>query len=742
MPPTRRSNRPRQPNIRYARRSWDKATSQLLRESSESLGSSPSGESENRVDDDSSVYDSDDEGEGNILLHGGQTRASLTLDVRSPGGSVKQPDRSRYGSGSGKYRVTGLYAERLQYWDTGHSRGLKPFGRTAKAMLVTYENVFGPTVEDLRLVLNARDHWGWARDITLPSRTTLADIQSSALPFFASSHAPKGSIHLEALLTSQGERSRYSPNPVSSSLLEPLLVFGKPHGQGTVKIPAQESIDLSVAGATGTRPGTRPCTVTQHRYSAYHDASQSGWILNTDRRINTLAWMPNSDTDQYLAIAYKSQAWERAQAPSVSTCEPTAFRPSPPWVSKIEILHFTSIRHPENEQAQLSTANVPNLITKTSLTCGDVRQLTWSPGPLAGNIQVLGVLSSDGLVRVIVYKLDGPDPVAEMLTASIKAEPPENAVFTEVAWVTSTDLAVGASDGSLRLYNVLKPSGESSIQPYLVHQLHDTYIMTLSPAFPSSTPFYIASRSASGDMSLTDLRSPTQDRVDIPKYHLPVKALVYAPFTRSWITFGETKDNEMLQTTIECRHLRHFYGEVPIAKLSPLEGQGTALASSSHHPSILIGSAKGTVFATNYLRTVIPTSVYRPEMDGYLQKVCEYQFKVREEASHSDAVGGTTPLATQDAFHGPDVHPGTSFFSGPSKPVPLDDGTRKRRKNQTRESTAVERGAGDSMESVTFNDEQAVTAMAWNPNHKFTRWAAVGWGSGIVRVMDLSHDAA
>ncbi|RMZ75126.1 hypothetical protein DV737_g5456, partial [Chaetothyriales sp. CBS 132003] len=377
----------------------------------------------------------------------------------------------------------------------------------------------------------------------------------------------------------------------------------------------------------------------------------------------------------------------------------------------------------------------------TSLACGDVKQLTWSPGPFVGNIQMLAALSSDGLVRVVVYKLDEPDAAAEILTAKVKAEPPENAVFTEVAWVTATDLAVGASDGSLRLYNALRPSGDSCIQPYCVHQLHNTYIMTLSPAFPSSTPFYIASRSASGDVSLTDLRSPIQDRVDVPKDRLPVKALVYAPFSRSWITFGEAKDNELLQTTIECRHLRHFYGEVPVAKLPPLEGQGTTLASSSHHPSILIGSAKGTVFATNYLRTVVPTSVYRPEMDGYLQKVCDYQFQVHEGVSHSDRVGGTTTPAAQDTFHGPDVHPGASFFSGPSKPVPLDDGTRKRRKNQTRETASVEQGADGSTASVTFSDEQAVTAMAWNPNHKFAGWAAVGWGSGIVRVMDLSHDA-
>ncbi|RMZ77873.1 hypothetical protein DV738_g4191, partial [Chaetothyriales sp. CBS 135597] len=717
MPPTRRSNRPRYPNTKYAKETWDKAAS---RESSASLDLS-SDESEAKINDDSSGCESTHD----AGLERQETNTPLALNGHSPGGSVKTPDRSRYGSGSGKYRVTGLYAERLQFWDTGHSRGLKPFGRTAKAMLVTYENVFGPAVEDLRLVLNARDHWGLARDITLPSRATLADAQSSALPFLGSSSAAKPAKHLEELLDTEGERCPQSPGPISDSLPESPLFIGEPGDQATVKIPVQEPTALNDVTATGSTTGT----MTRPPYGVYSDVSQPGWIIHSGRRINTLAWMPSSNNDQYLAIAYKSQASERTKMSPESVREPSAFRPSMPWGSKIEILHFPSIRNHESEQFQLNFKAVPCLITTTSLACGDIRQLTWSPGPFEGNIHILAVLSSDGHVRVIVYKLGDHETMPEILTTSLQAEPPQNTVFTEIAWATATDLAVGASDGSLHVYNALNPAEDSYIQPYLVYQLHDTYIMTLSPAFPSSTPFYIASRSASGDMSLTDMRYPVQDRVDVPKGRLPMRPLVYTPFTRSWLMFGEASENELLQTTVECRHLRHFYGEVPVAKLSPLEGQGTALAASPHHPSILVGTAKGTIFATNYLRTVIPTSVYRPEMDGYLQKVCEYQFQEVEEPS------------LPDTFHGRDVPLGASFFTGPSKPVPLDDGIRKRRKNQTREAVAAEQGGDDSIASMAYNDEQAVTAIAWNPNHKFAGWAAVGWGSGIIRVMDLSHDA-
>ncbi|RMD43214.1 hypothetical protein DV735_g1971, partial [Chaetothyriales sp. CBS 134920] len=696
---------------------WDKSAS---RESSASRPSS-SDDSEDKINDDSSDGDSADE----TGLGQEKAGASSALNGRSPAGSVKTRDRSRYGSGSGKYRVTGLYAERLQYWDTGHSRGLKPFGRTAKAMLVTYENVFGPAVEDLRLVLNARDHWGLARDITLPSRTTLANPQSSASLCFASSSGAPGAPHLEALLNTYGKRSRFSADPIGEALFEPSLVIGEPGDQATVKIPAQASAVRDDAATDVTKTDTNTQNA-QCGYKTYSDISQPGWIIHSGRRINTLAWMPNSDNDQYLAIACKSPARERTNGPSGPVGEPSAFRPSVPWASNIDILHFPRVQESENEQSKLNVKTVPRLMTTTSLACGDVRQLTWSPGPFDGNIHILAALSSDGLVRLIVYKLE-----PEILTTIFKAEPSQNAVFSEIAWLTATDLVVGASDGSLRLYNALDPSKDSCIQPYLVSQLHDTYVLTLSPASPSSTPFYIASRSASGDMSLTDLRCPVQDRVDVPKGRVPpVKALVYAPFTGSWLTFGEASDNEMLQTTVECHHLRHFYGEVPVAKLSPLEGQGTALASSPHHPSILIGTARGTVFATNYLRTVIPTSVYQPEMDGYLQKVCEYQFQAGE--------GPSLP----DTFHGRDVPVGTSFFTGPSHPVPLDDGTRKRRKNQTREAVATEQGGDDSIASMAYNDEQAVTAIAWNPNHKFAGWAAVGWGSGIIRVIDLSHDAS
>ena len=42
---------------------------------------------------------------------------------------------------------------------------------------------------------------------------------------------------------------------------------------------------------------------------------------------------------------------------------------------------------------------------------------------------------------------------------------------------------------------------------------------------------------------------------------------------------------------------------------------------------------------------------------------------------------------------------------------------------------------------VVFHEEQAVTALAWNPNGRFCGWAAVGWGCGVCWIGDLGHDA-
>ena len=40
--------------------------------------------------------------------------------------------------------------------------------------------------------------------------------------------------------------------------------------------------------------------------------------------------------------------------------------------------------------------------------------------------------------------------------------------------------------------------------------------------------------------------------------------------------------------------------------------------------------------------------------------------------------------------------------------------------------------------TTIYEEETAVTALAWNPNLSCGGWLAVGWGSGLLRVQDVS----
>ena len=90
--------------------------------------------------------------------------------------------------------------------------------------------------------------------------------------------------------------------------------------------------------------------------------------------------------------------------------------------------------------------------------------------------------------------------------------------------------------------------------------------------------------------------------------------------------------------------------------------------------------------------------------------------------------------------------------------VPLDgdgdvemlDGADAAAKKQTKGAKkgkakdAKKQKVGDDVDvtgaEVIFEEEQAVTVMEWNVNRHTAGWAAIGWGSGLLMVRDLSVD--
>jgi hypothetical protein len=211
------------------------------------------------------------------------------------------------------------------------------------------------------------------------------------------------------------------------------------------------------------------------------------------------------------------------------------------------------------------------------------------------------------------------------------------------------------------------------------------------------------------------------------------------PFTRSFVAAVDRSGNGQIEnaaTFLVCYHIRQFPSLVKLAKLPHQSGAATALAGSKWHPCILVGNAEGQVLATNYLRRVLPhrKTDHGKVVGAYLQKICGYGWRPLTQAE----LDKDAPRSAEedDLFHGHDVRPGMSRFHEGFKPEKIEVGNfhpsgRKGKKKHDKELSG----------EAVFEEEQAVTAIEWNPNAAYAGIVATGWGSGTVRVQDLTYDS-
>ncbi len=777
--PARRSVRKRKANTKYLGTGWDKDALRLLRESSESSGSSPSGDSAKEVQ-------SVDEDFRSQIIADAEASSSSEADALSDASNGSgthtppEPDEDHISLSSNEATTLGQQGRRTsaaigdlpRNAGSGRSRGVAPIQRRS----INFPQTFGPEDADLKPVLHARNTWLEIRDKSLPSRKTLSAIQSlpgEPAELLGDLAVEDDDISIAArqeltdLASEQATRYLLPHAPHQSVVLGPI---GQ---QKLIKAEYLKPLEVSHAWSEATTPRVVEDTVDAgHRLPASFQKGPSGWIVNVGEKVRSLAWLPgNVENAQLLAIACRSTSQQRNSVVAPSQTRSPAFYASTSYPSCIQLWAFqtTNDRKAAASKQPLLASGVPQLRIAYALDAGDVRQLQWQPSTTSKHLKLLAVLSTDGCVRLLAL-----DPVdlggklgacIRVKTAPMQIQPAHHTVFTTMCWASTSDLILGASDGAVHVYNV---QDHANAVAYLSLPLHSTYIMSIVSTFPSSIPSFVASTSAAGDLLLTDLRAPDQDRVHLPKARLPTKPLIYCPQTRSFITVTDTtgvSEPRHPPSLVQCHDLRHFYQSRQICKLPAMSGAATALAGSPHHPCILIGNSRGSVFATNYLRRVLPCKSGRRGGDGFLQTLYEYDWRPlspleqKAMANVTDTEGTANQEEDQkqasskepiDLFHGHDVRPGISRFTEDFLPEPIDMNPRKpttsrakRKRSHSRGTQKAPKAAGAAAESgtadVIFEEEQAVTCLEWNPNLRYAGWAAVGWGSGIVKVEDLSH---
>lgn len=769
MTAPRRTGRQRKANPKYQNDGWDEETLRILRDSSESAGSSPA-DASNLIDLQKPGAPQDtlnerDVGE-EVILPSGSAQSSDTE------AADEEDDSVSVASDSDAPRDSGLFSKARFFstapGDNVHSRGLALTKDLAKA--TAYPSTFGPGVEDLSDVIRARDLWLKARDITLPSRQTLLVATKPLTAWAVDERTTKTDPEPDPILPPST-----SANPLHNQILCPLneielrrkylartkpphaVVLGPWGQQRKYTLDHLSTLDI---GEAWLKPEAQEDTHAPGQVdpiSRYHE----GWLLNIGQRAQSLAWAPCRGYLQYLAIAVACSEEQRRMAPSAKKERP-AFHPSPAYPSSIQIWAFDTKTTRNGDIRTLAMDQKPTLAFLLATEWGNILQLKWRPaypetqvdaasdGPV---FEYLGIVSTDGQARLVAVPLQSKagskdsTSFLHVLQTAITVTRPANSIFTSLTFASPTDLILGTSDGSVYLYD-LSAQSEPTLKSYMEHRLLRTYIMGLSTASPGPHSTFIAASSASGDFVLTDLRSPEQDSVHVVRSCFPHRDLIYAPFTRSFITILDSTGNAQTDrngnTFLVCHHIRRFPTTLKLAKLPLQSGTATALAGSQWHPCILVGNAKGQVFATNYLRKVLPhrRTDHKKGDGAYLQKVCEYDWRsmAGEEldgAIHSQD-GPTGQAREIDIYHGRDARDGVSRFQEGFKPERIEVGnpppTTKAKKVKTK---TEESGAGEAI----FEEEQAVTAIEWNENATCAGFVAVGWGSGIVRVQDMAYDA-
>lgn len=581
---------------------------------------------------------------------------------------------------------------------------------------------YGPLLEDLYPVLQARDLWLKGRDATLPSRRTLME----ALSLSSKNQYPNikaGPAQAECASLDLG----------ANQLLEPLAEEAA-RPKYCSAVAAQHQVVLGPFSTSTKHRLDENAPLNTNKAWSTHQDTHASWLINVGAKPLAMSWAPSAGEPQYVAVSLKSSQTQRGVKNLTSSQIAPAFVASTPYPASTQIWRVYSHRSVSHKISPLDYTRTPELSQVICTDWGDCTQIEWhrhTQDP-AGDTQSLGILSTDGIFRVVVINLStAATTYLRVQTPSRVAYPQPQTIFTCFCFATASDLILGCADGTVQLFGL----HEQDLSPYATIQIHATYIMGLTVA--PEYPHYLSTTSAGGELTLTDLRNPTQERVPVHRSRLATRNMCYLPLTRHFVTTSDSSGNSETYgttvSTVTAHNLRHYYQGTTLLKLPESAGIATALATSTFHPTVLAANAAGSVFATNYLRKVLPLKRSEGGTQAYMHKVFEYDWQPQQETDYRDT-------SDVSLYHGRDVRPGLSRFHEIFKPEKVSLATPSAR------GTAGEKGAmkdtadGGSTTQIVLPEEQAVTTMCWNSDPKRSSWVAIGWGSGLIRILDLSHD--
>jgi transcription factor C subunit 6 len=255
---------------------------------------------------------------------------------------------------------------------------------------------------------------------------------------------------------------------------------------------------------------------------------------------------------------------------------------------------------------------------------------------------------------------------------------------------------VGCANGFVAIWSIAPSTSTKSnfdSMPYFYVQLHSTYILAISSAYPQY-PHLLGTTSMDGQTRFTSILDPQKDMVETTRMRIGSMHLSYSPLLQAFLSNDENDFVRLLA-------VRRFYTTTTIEKLpSTISAMAPC---SAWHPSALLGCTGGTVIAVNPLRRLF----YAKEKHWHLTWFTHEW--VRGRAEEDCGV--------------------SRFFDGfRAESVSL-------LRNMMTDRRRIVNGA---MTVTIFEEGTHITALAWNPNQRCAGWASAGMGCGLVRVEDLA----
>ncbi|CAO2647928.1 Nn.00g088500.m01.CDS01 [Neocucurbitaria sp. VM-36] len=627
--------------------------------------------------------------------------------------------------------------------DKLRTRGVADFSKIG-GQEIRLKDLFGPGSEDLKPVLATRDYW--YKQETLPLR------QSGGLrrSFFESQDAREKEVKTLRRWYDDSGRAAFEMGQKSRRLnadeRQPYLTTSGPSSVNVLLGPIND-----------------PQLVTLEKGSRINIAEpfkgsngRRGWLFNLGARIREAQWAVNEErSTQYLAVAVEQIPTGRQPKPLEQPQAP-AFTATKPYPASIQIWEFEA-----TADGELNTSQDPQLKLVICTDWGVPKHFRWCPIEAtdgsellndndAAHVGLLAGIWSDGRVRILdIY----------MPTSNVHTTAPHYIHYSRAAfdvalphtiptclhWLSGTSIAVGTAAGTVAIWTLTRPGAlasegvGSSSKPWFYKQLADTYILTISSGWPSQ-PQYLSISIADGFSRLFDLRSPIADTTASIRGRTLCLTQAWHEHTQS---FAMPDEHYILKHNPIRRYYHNLYSMRSDSSI-------TRISASPVHPGVLIGGAEGNVEASNPVGRITNYKVIPWQQKWFVHEwrrpVEELVVKPAAAAEDVEMVEGgpvedlpSTATADDKAANTSGSRPNKVPQSVLSQPlVRITEGYKATQPGIQHSVTSKKPTNPEVGKGITvFEEQSAITALAWNPNLKFGTWAVAGMGSGLLRVEDI-----